>query len=54
MSFESDRASMDRFPPPIARGMRQSGAMTTCLPVQIDTGQWETAVFFEVGGNRWH
>ena len=43
---------MDRFPLPIARGMRSSGAMTTCIPVQYDNGAWESAVFFEVGGKE--
>ncbi len=43
---------MDRFPLPIAQGMRNSGAMTTCIPVQFDNGVWETAVFFEVGGKE--
>ncbi len=26
--------------------------MTTCVPVQFDQGNWETAVFFEVGGKH--
>ena len=26
--------------------------MTTCVPVQVDGGVWETAVFFEVGGKE--
>lgn len=30
--------------------MKKNGAMTTCIPVQFDQGNWETAVFFEVGG----
>lgn len=32
--------------------MRQSGAMTTCVPVRFDGGPWETAVFFEIGGKE--
>jgi len=32
--------------------MRNSGAMTTCVPVQYDHGGWESAVFFEVGGKQ--
>ncbi len=43
---------MDKFPLPIARGMRNSGAMTSCVPVQFDNGIWESAVFFEVGGTQ--
>jgi len=43
---------MDRFPQAISRSMRETGAMTTCLPLQFDDGSWETAVFFEVGGKE--
>ena len=32
--------------------MRQSGAMTTCVPLQFDNGVWESAVFFELGGKQ--
>ena len=53
MSFQNHQCRIvDRFPEPIANGMRQSGAMTTCVPVQVDGGVWETAVFFEVGGKE--
>ncbi len=30
--------------------MRSSGAAATCVPVQFDDGDWEAAVFFQVGG----
>lgn len=30
--------------------MRSSGAAATCVPVQFDEGDWEAAVFFQVGG----
>ncbi len=30
--------------------MEASGATTTCIAVQIDSGAWETAIFFQVGG----
>lgn len=30
--------------------MRSSGATVTCVPVQFDDGDWEAAVFFQVGG----
>ncbi len=30
--------------------MRSGGVMTTCLPVRLDHGTWETAVFFGLGG----
>lgn len=28
------------------------GAMTTCVPVQMDGGAWQSAVFFELGGKQ--
>ncbi len=30
--------------------MRRNGVMTTCVPVRLDDGDWETAVFFGLGG----
>ncbi len=30
--------------------MRGSGAMTTCVPVRLDQSDWQSAVFFELGG----
>ncbi len=30
--------------------MKQSGSMTTCVPIQTDYGGWETAVFFQLAG----
>jgi hypothetical protein len=41
---------MDRFPSTIIKSMAASGAMTTCVPVEIDQDIWESAVFFELGG----
>ena len=41
---------MDRFPSSIIKSMRASRAMTTCVPVQFDGQDWESAVFFELGG----
>lgn len=41
---------MQYFPPEIVRSMRSGGVMTTCLPVRLDDGQWESAVFFGLGG----
>jgi len=32
--------------------MQQSGAMTTCVPVQFFGNVWEAAVFFELGGEQ--
>lgn len=41
---------MDQFPQPIRDAMRASGAAATCVPVQIDQGQWESALFLHVAG----
>ncbi len=41
---------MKRFPEPIRRAMRASGAAATCVPVQIDHGRWESALFIHVAG----
>ncbi len=41
---------MDQFPKPIQDAMRASGAAATCVPVQIDQGQWESALFIHVAG----
>lgn len=30
--------------------MTTSGAAVTCVPVQLDSGSWEAAIFFQVGG----
>ncbi len=43
---------MHKFPDSIIRSMQQSGAMITCVPVQFDGGIWESAVFFELGGDE--
>lgn len=41
---------MKRFPPSVRDAMRAGGAAATCLPVQLDGEQWETAFFFHVAG----
>ena len=43
---------MNRFPPFIVESMRQSGAMTTCVPLEFDQGGWQSTVFFELGGKE--
>ncbi len=43
---------MKKFPDSIIRSMQQSGAMTTCVPVQFTGDVWESAVFFELGGEQ--
>ncbi len=41
---------MREFPKVIQDAMRASGAAATCLPVQIDQGEWEAALFVHVAG----
>ncbi len=41
---------MDQFPKTIQDAMRASGAAATCVPVQIDKGHWESALFIHVAG----
>lgn len=44
------RAEMKRFPESVREAMRTGGAAATCVPVQLDGEQWETAFFFHVAG----
>lgn len=41
---------MKRFPEFVRESMRAGGAAATCVPVQLDGAQWETAFFFHVAG----
>ncbi len=41
---------MNEFPAPIKTAMRESGAAATCVPVQIDEGVWESALFLHLAG----
>ena len=41
---------MNEFPVPIKKAMRESGAAATCVPVQIDEGVWESALFLHLSG----
>ncbi len=41
---------MKRFPRSVREAMSRAGAAATCLPVRLDRGDWETAVFFQVSG----
>ncbi len=43
---------MHKFPDTIIRSMQQSGAMTTCVPVEYSDGSWESTVFFELSGDE--
>lgn len=41
---------MKRFPEFVRNSMDYTGSSVTCLPVQFDGGDWESAVFFQVAG----
>lgn len=41
---------MKRFPKTVRDAMSKSGAAATCLPVQLDGREWETALFVQVSG----
>ena len=41
---------MKIFPDAIASAMRTSGAAATCVPVQLNAGDWEAALFVQVAG----
>ncbi len=41
---------MNRFPEFVRSKMFESGSSVTCLPVQFDDGDWESAIFFSAGG----
>ncbi len=41
---------MNRFPEPVREAMSKSGSSVTCVPVRLDTDDWETAVYFQVSG----
>lgn len=43
-------APEQRFPPGVRDAMQASGAMATCVPVQLDASHWEAAFFFQVAG----
>ena len=41
---------MKRFPEFIRNNMDYTGSNVTCLPVKFDSGDWESAIFFQLGG----
>ncbi len=41
---------MREFPLSVQRSMRRSGAAATCVPVKLDSPDWETAFFVHVAG----
>lgn len=43
---------MKRFPEVVRNSMDYTGATVTCLPVSFGTDNWETAVFFSIGGSE--
>ena len=43
---------MKRFPEFVRKSMDATGSSITCLPVSIDSGSWESAIFFQLGGSE--
>lgn len=43
---------MKRFPEAVRNNMEYTGSSVTCLPVQIDSGDWESVIFFKVAGKE--
>ncbi|MGI9305519.1 MAG: hypothetical protein ACR2RB_22865 [Gammaproteobacteria bacterium] len=43
---------MKRFPASVRRAMREIDAAATCVPVQLDGGDWETAMFVKLAGSE--
>ena len=41
---------MNAFPQAVCTAMQNSGATVTCMPVRLDTADWEAAVFFHLAG----
>ena len=41
---------MKRFPDSVRAGMVATGSAATCVPVQLDGGAWEAAIFFQLAG----
>ena len=39
-------ARVDAFPEAVRNALKAVGTCITCLPVQFDQGEWETAIFF--------
>ncbi len=42
--------NMQIFPGVVRNAMRAAGAGVTCLPVQLERSEWETAFFFHLAG----
>lgn len=43
---------MKAFPESVRRAMLAEGTAATCLPVRLDGGDWESALFFHLGGEE--
>ncbi len=46
------RSPMRRFPREVRRGMAATHASATCVPVQLGSDAWETAIFFRLDGSE--
>ena len=41
---------MKRFPRAVREAMQQGGSAATCVPVQLDQGGWQAALFLQLAG----
>lgn len=48
----ASRMNVKGFPDAVRRAMRAAGAGVTCLPVQLERSDWETAFFFHLAGHE--
>ena len=48
----TDAPTGQTFPSEVRRAMDTSGAMATCVPVQLDGADWESALFIQVAGEH--
>ena len=43
---------MDKFPKSVRRAINSTGTAASCMPVKLDGGEWETALFIHLAGNE--
>ena len=44
------KQTIQSLPAEVRNAMATTGSSVTCLPVQMDAGDWETAMFFQLSG----
>ena len=48
----SRNTAQDTFPQSVIDMMKAGGSTVTCLPVKIESDEWQAAVFFRLGGKE--